>query len=148
MKRRPRKYGEPMLSLRSIGKSIVQGVIGLAIALAVYLAVYLGSGNGDNARALAFTSLVLVNLAMIISNRSLHLPIYKRFGLRNKVFIVLSLMVLGFLGLVLYVPFIRELFKFELLHPLDILVCIGAGALALTFFELLKMAGGKRAPAK
>lgn len=57
---------------------------------------------------------------------------------------------LVFLGLVLYVPVVRDLFRFSLLHPLDLLFCLAAGVVSILWFEALKvvrMAHGRpRAP--
>jgi len=44
-----------------------------------------------------------------------------------------------FLVLVLYVPFLRQLFSFSLLHPIDLAICLGGGAISLVWFELLKL---------
>ena len=43
-----------------------------------------------------------------------------------------------FLALVLYVPFLKALFHFSTLHPGDIGVCVGAGAVSIAWFETLK----------
>jgi Ca2+-transporting ATPase len=42
------------------------------------------------------------------------------------------------------VPFLRELFRFSVLHPLDLAVCVGAAACSILWFEVLKVwkAGG------
>jgi Ca2+-transporting ATPase len=45
---------------------------------------------------------------------------------------------LAVLGLVLYVPFLRELFRFSVLRPDDLAVCLGAGLLSVLWFEVLK----------
>ncbi|WP_293193019.1 MULTISPECIES: cation transporting ATPase C-terminal domain-containing protein [unclassified Microcoleus] len=43
-----------------------------------------------------------------------------------------------FLGLVLYVPFLRHLFSFSLLSAIDLAICLGGGLISLLWFELLK----------
>lgn len=45
----------------------------------------------------------------------------------------------SFLGLVLYIPFLRNLFQFAVLHPIDIGICLLAGTTSLIWFEFLKM---------
>jgi Ca2+-transporting ATPase len=57
--------------------------------------------------------------------------------------IVLSTLV--FLGLVLYVPFLRDLFHFGFLHPVDILMCLGAGVISVMWFEAFKLVYGRKA---
>ena len=44
-----------------------------------------------------------------------------------------------FLGLVLYVPVLRELFRFAELHWIDLGICIAAGTVSLMWFELFKL---------
>jgi Ca2+-transporting ATPase len=49
-----------------------------------------------------------------------------------------------FLTLILSVPFLRNLFKFSILHPVDIAICIGAGLLSIAAFELVKLQGRRK----
>jgi Ca2+-transporting ATPase len=44
---------------------------------------------------------------------------------------------LVFLGLVLYVPFLRRLFHFSTLHPLDLAICLAGGFVSILWFECL-----------
>jgi hypothetical protein len=44
-----------------------------------------------------------------------------------------------FLGLVLYVPVLRELFRFAELHWIELGVCLAAGAASTLWFELFKL---------
>lgn len=46
---------------------------------------------------------------------------------------------LVFLAIILYVPLLRQLFSFSFLHPIDLAICFGGGAIALLWFELLKL---------
>jgi Ca2+-transporting ATPase len=45
---------------------------------------------------------------------------------------------LAFLGLALYVPPLRALFRMDFLHADDIVICVGAGLLSVAWFEALK----------
>jgi len=45
---------------------------------------------------------------------------------------------LTFLVLLLSVPFLQVLFHFSTLHPGDIALCVGAGAVSLAWFEALQ----------
>lgn len=46
---------------------------------------------------------------------------------------------MAFLGLVIFVPFSRELFRFSVLHPGDFAVCLGAALCSILWFEILKL---------
>ena len=50
---------------------------------------------------------------------------------------------MGFLGLVLYVPFLRKLFHFSTLHPTDIAICLAAGFASILWFEGLKVVAAR-----
>jgi Ca2+-transporting ATPase len=44
-----------------------------------------------------------------------------------------------FLAIVLNTPFLREIFRFSLIHPVDVVICVSAGILSIVWFELFKM---------
>jgi len=49
-----------------------------------------------------------------------------------------------FLGLVLTIPFLREIFRFSVIHPVDVVICVSAGLLSVVWFELFKLFTRKR----
>ena len=44
-----------------------------------------------------------------------------------------------FLGLALSIPFPRSLFRFNVLYPIDLAICLAAGILSILWFEALKL---------
>jgi Ca2+-transporting ATPase len=44
-----------------------------------------------------------------------------------------------FLGLVIYVHPLRDLFKFEMLHPIDVAICLAAALGSILWFEVFKV---------
>jgi Ca2+-transporting ATPase len=139
MLRPPRKTGAPLFSLSSVGISILQGLSVLAVVLAVFWISWTLERSGDESRALSYTTLIVANLALIISNRSRTRTLFEMAGVPNAaMWWVLGGAIL-FLTLILKVPFLRTLFKFSVLHPIDIAICIGAGLLSITAFELMKL---------
>ncbi|BAB77881.1 putative cation-transporting ATPase [Trichormus variabilis NIES-23] len=110
----------------------------VAIALVIFVvALYRRQGELD-ARALTFTTLILANLGLILSeSSSSRLSLKIRKSPNNALWWVIG-GGLAFLALVLYVPFLRQLFSFSFLHPIDLAICLGGGAIALLWFEQLK----------
>jgi len=49
-----------------------------------------------------------------------------------------------FLAATLYVPPVRALFGFDVLHAIDIAICIGAAIVGTAWFELLKAVRARR----
>lgn len=140
MKRPPRDPKEPLFGWRTLTISLLQGASVFLIVLAVFaIARHRGLGDGGEARALAFTTLVIANLGLIVSNRSWSRTIIANLRSPNTaLWWVLGGAVL-FLGLVLYVPFLRNLFDFALLHPIDLLICLAAGVVSIIWLEVFKM---------
>lgn len=48
------------------------------------------------------------------------------------------------LGLILYVPFLRDMFGFSPLHPDDLLLCLGAAIVSILWFEVIKLVDRRR----
>jgi len=139
MNRPPRNPKEPLFTARTIGLCVLQGASVLAIVLSVYaFALWRGQGEADS-RALTFTTLVIANLSLIFTNRSWSLPFSSTFLLPNRALWFVVTAALGFLALVLYVPFLRDLFRFSILHPVDLAICFSSGIASILWFELLKI---------
>jgi Ca2+-transporting ATPase len=138
MRRRPRDQREPLFSRRSIGFSVMQGMVVLAIVLAVFGFFYSRGGGEMEARAMCYTTLIIANLGLILSNRSRIQSLLSTLRIPNRA----MWWVLGgatlFLSLVLTVPALRDIFRFAPLHPRDIAVCLAAGVGSIAGFELIK----------
>ena len=139
MQRPPRNSKEPLFGRKTVGLAVLQGVVILAIVLAIFMiALYRRQGELD-ARALTFTTLILANLGLILSESSTSRLSLKILRSPNAALWWVIGGGLLFLVLVLYVPFLRQLFSFSLLHPIDLAICLGGGAISLVWFELLKL---------
>ena len=140
MQRPPRNPKEPLFGKKTLSLAVLQGGGILAIVLAIFaIALYRKQGEFD-ARALTFTTLILANLGLILSEGSTSRLSFKILKSPNPALWWVLGGGLLFLGLVLYVPFLRHLFSFSFLHPIDLAICLGGGAISLLWFELLKQA--------
>ena len=140
MQRPPRKPTERLFNARTVGVSLLQGVIVLIIILGVIsLSKVLGHPEENSQRVFAFLALVVANLSLILTNRSWTRTIIAMFKQpNNALWYVLTGATIG-MSLIITVPFLRNLFHFSLLHPADILICIAAGAIGVLWFEILKV---------
>jgi Ca2+-transporting ATPase len=144
MSRPPRNSKEPLFGRRMVIMSLLQGFNVLLIVLVVFgIAWYRGQGAME-ARALTFTTLIIANLGLILTNRSWSRTIMATLQTPNTAL----WLVLGgasvFLGLVLYVPFLRYMFRFNFLHPFDVTICLVAGGISSLWFEGLKLFNGRK----
>ncbi len=119
--------------------SLLQGLSVLVIVLAVFaVSLYRGQGEAE-ARALTYTTLIIANLGLILTNRSWSRTILETMSTPNPALWWVVGGALVFLAVVIYVPFLRELFGFAYLHYIDIAICFMAGIASILWFEGLKI---------
>ncbi|MBZ5705488.1 MAG: cation-translocating P-type ATPase [Acidobacteriia bacterium] len=139
MQHPPRAANEPLFGRRTFAISILQGLSVLGVVLAVFAAAHYSGRGEQEARALTFSTLVMANLALIFTNRSWGRTILATLHSPNPSLWWVIGGTIGFLGLAIFVPFLRELFRFSVLHPVDLAVCVGAAACSILWFEALKV---------
>ena len=139
MTRPPRGLSEPLFNKRTVALSLLQGLFVLVIIGVVFrVALYRGLGPAE-ARALTFTTLVLANLGLILINRSWTRTILDTLRSPNRALLWVFAGALVFLGLVLYVPALKQIFHFGTLSAVDIAISFGAAVLSIAWFEVLKL---------
>ncbi len=139
MRRPPRKSKEPLLSRRILVLSILQGTGVLAVVLAVFIAMLGRGGPEGPGRAVAFAALIAGNLGLILTNRSWSRTILGSLQSSNPALWLVVGGAAGTLALVLAVPVLRDLFRFERVGPADALLGVAAGAASILWFELFKL---------
>ncbi len=138
MRRPPRKTKEPIFNRRTVIMSLLQGIGVLAVTLAIY-GYNIQTGRGVlEARALTFVTLVLANLGLILCNRFRRNVIASTFTSKNMAVRWIIAATLAFLVLIVYIPALRGIFGFDILHPIDWAFCIGAGVVCILWFEVTK----------
>ncbi len=144
MNRPPRAPKEPLFSKRVLLLSTLQGLSVLAMLLTIF-GVCLARGQGElDARTLAFTTLIIANLGLMMTNRSWTSTIGKIRRTPNAALWWVTGGTVVFLGLVLTIPYLREIFRFSVIHPIDVVICVSAGILSVVWFELFKLFSRKR----
>jgi P-type Ca2+ transporter type 2C len=144
MERPPRDPQQPLFGRQTIGMSLLQGFGTLAIISALLVIVLYRGQGALEARAMTFTSLVFTNIALITTNRSWSAGFFSILCRPNAALRWVIGGAILFLGLVLYIPFLRNLFQFSFLHPIDIGVCLIAGLFNIIWFEFLKTVRNRR----
>ena len=139
MHRPPRNPRERLFSLKTVSISLLQGASVLGIIVGVLAAsTSLGHPDENTRRTLAFTTLVVANLCLILTNRSWSRGILSMFREPNTaLWWVVGGAATG-MSLILSVPFLRDLFHFNRIHGKDLLLCIVAGVVSILWFEVLK----------
>jgi len=144
MSRPPKDIMEPFFGSKKIFLSCMQGVGILIMTLLVY---FIGLNKGfdeKEVRALTFITLIVSNVAVIISNRSWTTNFFKLLFIKNATVKWVVGGAIFFLVLVLNVPFLLNLFQFEKVDFIEGAICAAAGLLSITWFEIYKMIWGKK----
>lgn len=139
MKRPPRDPDEHLFSKSMLISGLLQGLTALLIAVAVFLIANYLHYSEPKIRALTFTTLIASNLALIFTNRSWSRNLFTDFNSKNHALWWIVGMALGFLALVLYIPFLRNLFSFSSLTLIDTGICLVAGISSILCLELFKL---------
>jgi Ca2+-transporting ATPase len=141
MKRRPRNPRERLFAPKRVGISLLQGLTVLATVLVVY-AVAMRMGHDEvDCRALAFSTLIVGNLSLIFANRSWSRTIWQTLRSPNRALWWVTAAALATLAVIIYVPLLRTVFHFSMLHPLDVMVAAAAGFAGVLWFEVMKLLG-------
>ncbi|HEY6928510.1 MAG TPA: cation-translocating P-type ATPase [Thermoanaerobaculia bacterium] len=139
MKRPPRPASERLFSRPLVLLALVQGMVVMAVVGMVFgLALTHGQGERE-ARALAFSTLIVANIGLILTNRSPSRTILESLGRRNAALWWVVGGAAAILSTVLALPTLRDLFLFAPLHLDDFGLCFGAGILSVSWFEIFKM---------
>ncbi len=138
MRRRPRDPSAKLFSATTIGWSVCQGAAVLLLVAGIYLAALrLGLPEAD-VRALVFSAVVITNFGLIFVNRSFASSVSEALGRRNVALWIVMAATASLLAITIYVPAVRHLFRFGVLHVDDLAVAMASGAATLLILELSK----------
>jgi len=138
MQRRPRAANSRLFSLPFILWSVLQGLVAFGVLAALYL-LALSRGMPENeVRALTFVSLVLINLGLVLVNRSFSSSLANALRWNNRALWWVAVVTLSLLSLILAWSPARELFRFGPLHANDLIATLTATVLLVVTLEMVK----------
>jgi P-type Ca2+ transporter type 2C len=138
MSRPPKDINEPFFGAGKIAFSCLQGLSILIFSLAVYFIGLKMGYSEKSVRTLTFVTLIVSNIAVILSSRSWTSGFFKILTHPNKVVMWIIGGAVIFLILILNIPFLLNLFQFERIGYLELLICILAGLSSIIWFEIYK----------
>ena len=139
MSRPPKQIDEPFFGMKKILFSCLQGLGILIITLAVYLLGLHFGYEAKEVRAMTFITLIVSNIAVILTNRSWTDNIFKIIATPNKAVLWVTGGAIFFLGLILNIPFFLDLFQFQSPGLVNILICALTGLTTIVWFEIYKL---------
>jgi len=137
MRRPPRPPGRPLFERHIVLRSLLQGTGALVSSAAMFtVALHLGLDE-PVVRTLTFSSLIVGNLALIFTNRSMNGTGLRRLA-PNRALRFLAGGALLMLGLVLYVPALSEVFRLAEPTVVQLAACVASGVLTILWVEAVK----------
>ncbi len=144
MKRPPRNLRQSIFSSKTVAINLAQG-FGALIATFTLFAVALSIGYTESeARAVAFASLVLGNIALIVTNLSWSQLWYTIILSAHRIFFFVTIGAVACLFVVLYVPFFSGLFYLSAIRLSDLVLIGTAAFMSILWFEVLKFFDARR----
>ncbi|MEO7254412.1 MAG: cation-translocating P-type ATPase [Casimicrobium sp.] len=137
MQQPPRSTSAQLFGGPTLLFALIQGLGALAAVAGAY---WWGLAHlpEPQARAFAFCTLVIANLALILSNRSQHGSLLASLRRPNKTLWIVTGAALALLAVVIEVPVLFQLFRFDTPPPLVLMAVVGLGVLSAFWFELVR----------
>jgi Ca2+-transporting ATPase len=137
MQRPPRSTTAQLFGGATLMFALLQGLGALAAVAGAYW-WGLSHLTKPQARAFAFCALVIANLALILSNRSKNGSLFATLRRPNKTLWLVAASTVVLLVVVIEVPVLFELFRFDTPPPMALLAVAGIGLLSALWFELVR----------
>jgi Ca2+-transporting ATPase len=139
MTRPPRDTSAPLFGGATLWLALLQGLgaLGLVMATSAWANHHLPE---PQARAMAFATLVVANLALILSSRSATQPLWASWRTPNRTLWVLIGLGLVLLLTALYLPWAAGVLHFAPLPAPALVAAVGLGLSSLLWFEGVKRA--------
>jgi Ca2+-transporting ATPase len=116
----------------------------LAVVFIIYVNAVTRGLSEDEVRTLTFTTIVIANLCLILTNRSWSETIVTTLRTPNKAMRWVFAGTVTCLILVLSVPALQDLFRFSPVPFIDLVMCVIAGGLSVVWFECYKYWSAKQ----
>ena len=137
MHRPPRDATVPLFGGTTLLLAFVQGLGALAVVMVAFAWAHARLTEPE-ARAFAFATLVVGNLALILSNRSSQRSLWASLRVPNRTLWVVLAMAYGLLLASLYLPWAADVLRFAPLPAHELVYACVLGLLSLLWFEGIK----------
>ncbi len=135
----PRKPNDALFTWRELAGSLVQGVAIVAGLMALMYLLIQQGGSETYVRTMIFTTLVLANILLTLTGRSVHEPLFKTIFYRNYLVPVIITITLLLLALSLTITPVMHVFEFNALSASDIINCFLVAVVSVSWIDLVKI---------
>jgi Ca2+-transporting ATPase len=145
MQRKPLKAGTTFLSLKQLMMSIVQGLMITAGCLGIGYYYLLQGSDETTVRTVIFITLLFSNIFLTLVNRSFVYSVFKTIRYKNNLVPLITGITLVFIAVLLYVPFVQNLFRLNTLSVATIATCAGIALASTLWIDVWKLLKPKKA---
>lgn len=138
MRQKPRPFTTTIFNLHELGTSIVQGLAITGGTLFIYQFAVSHAYDEMETRTMVFVTLIAANIFLTLVNRSFYYSIFTTLFYKNGLVPLIIGLTVSLTVLLLTVPFLRDLFGFSELQPIQLAISISAGSLSVLWFEIIK----------
>ena len=139
MRRPPRPPGFGLLTRRELVTPLVRGLALTAAVVSLYLARLAQGASSAQARSLAFATLLLGQLLLVLIERAGPEPVWRVGARGNRVLPAVVTLTLAALVTIFVVPAARDAFDLAPLSPAGWALAVGAAGFSTGVWELLKL---------
>ena len=140
MQQKPRSCQERLFTKKNLIFGLLQGVtVFVLVTSSFVLAKQIGLAE-NSIRTIAFVTLVFTNLALILVNRTFATKLKTTLMQRNVALWIVFSGAITMLLIIVYTPFLANLFSFTTLSIWQFVYCVCAAIVALLCLEVLKFA--------
>ncbi len=138
MDRPPRNLKERLFGRKTSIYSFLHGLSVFIGVIFIFLWFYNGTlAKEDYARTLSFITLVIANIMLIVVNLSGSHSVVKTFNFKNKAFLLVVFIALLSLLMILFIPFLQNLFHFSPISVIDFFIATIVGILSASWFRII-----------
>jgi Ca2+-transporting ATPase len=135
MRRPPRRPEAPLFTRALVAWSLLQGLLVLVLVGGVFVAAVGRALPEDEARSLAFATLVATNAGLVLVNRSFSASMIAAFRRPNRALWWVVGTTAAILAAVILIPPARDIFRFGPLHADELAAAVAAGLATLVLLE-------------
>ncbi|PIZ76683.1 ATPase [Candidatus Peregrinibacteria bacterium CG_4_10_14_0_2_um_filter_38_24] len=142
MSRAPRNPADPLFSKKLLVRSFLQGAVSFLIISVVFNGTLYYGVSDAYARTVAFIVLVSSNIGLVFVNRFYEASVWKSLTAKNPALLYVIFGAFSLLILSVYVPFMRDIFKFEeisILYFLLVTIIGFTGGMSWKIVEFFKL---------
>jgi len=138
MLQKPRPFSSTFFNIRELTTSIIQGLAITLGTLAVYQYAVQQGSNENITRTMVFLTLIAANIFLTLINRSFFYSIVTTSRYKNNLVLIIILITIVLMALLLFVAPLSNLFKFERLNIVQLLISIATGFVSVIWYEAVK----------